>query len=102
MSARHILADGIRKRIGNGKSTNIWTDKWLIFSSTGKIVSEKREDFNAEMVSDLIENFKWKRHVLTHDFSRKDVRNILKIPISLKGRKDSLIWKYHQSGKLHC
>ena len=39
LSARELLEEGVRKRMGNGQQIDIWEDKWLLDLEVGKIRS---------------------------------------------------------------
>ena len=41
MEARELLENGVRRRIGNGKSTRIWEDRWIPDSSHGRVTNTK-------------------------------------------------------------
>ena len=36
MGARNLVEKGVRRRIGNGKSTQIWEDRWILENQQGK------------------------------------------------------------------
>lgn len=54
MAAKGIMNQGVRWKIGNGKSVCSWDDKWLLTPSTFKVISPKMYMGNGELVSNLI------------------------------------------------
>ncbi|XP_071902567.1 uncharacterized protein [Coffea arabica] len=41
MSAREAIEDGCKKKVGNGRDTNIWKDKWINNDKSGRIKTQK-------------------------------------------------------------
>ncbi|KAG6645401.1 hypothetical protein CIPAW_08G120100 [Carya illinoinensis] len=88
-------------RIGNGKSTEIWKDKWLPIPTTYKPQESVRFLHESTKVSFLIDECtsQWKRDLVTSIFTKKEAESILKIPISPLSKPDSLFWRCTSSGQ---
>ena len=89
-----VLRQGTRWRVGNGKLTHIWDDKWLLTPSTYKVVSPPKDFGDLPMVSALIDTDtkRWRRDRLENIFLPFEVETILNIPISYHLPEDSIIW----------
>ena len=55
MSAREVIREGCKKRIGNGRGTNIWEDNWINNDGGGSIKTQKPEGSNSLFSIDGIE-----------------------------------------------
>ena len=89
MGARNLVEKGVRRRIGNGKSTQIWEDRWIPDNQQGKVTSCKPQGCIIQKVEDLINQGRWNRQLIFRYFSSKEAKRILSIPISLAEREDS-------------
>ncbi|XP_027166037.1 uncharacterized protein LOC113766004 [Coffea eugenioides] len=98
MGARQLVELGIRRRIGNGKSTNIWEDSWLPDNHQGKVISQKPQGCNLLKVEELIIQKRWNKNLIFKNFSAKEAECILSIPISLTNREDSNYWVHSSNG----
>lgn len=83
--ARPYLLQGIKWRIGNGRSVNIWEDKWLTTPHSFKLSSlDHLTAFDSILkVSQLI-NFErgvWKHDFIQQHFNSYEAGEILKIPL---------------------
>ena len=80
-------------RVGNGKSVQIWKDKWVPNPSTFKIFSPPTLlDLDAK-ICDLVDtNSKWWNFPLLESlFSSDEVKKIKEIPLSSTNQEDMLI-----------
>ena len=98
MGARNLVEKGVRRRIGNGKSTQIWEDSWIPDNQQGKVTSCKPQGCIIQKVEDLINQGRWNRQLIFRYFSSKEAERILSIPISLAEREDSNFWIYGSDG----
>ncbi|XP_010518579.1 PREDICTED: uncharacterized protein LOC104793852 [Camelina sativa] len=99
MFGRELLEKGVMKSIGDGKSTNIWLDRWIFDESP-------RRPFNREMQIDL--NLKvstlitseggWNTCILHRLFPPDDVIKIQPFPPELS-ISDKYVWAYTTDGK---
>ena len=53
LKARELLEEGIKKRVGDGKSIDIWKDRWLPNSGNGKVKTQRAEGVAVQWVSCL-------------------------------------------------
>ncbi|KAL3533705.1 hypothetical protein ACH5RR_007226 [Cinchona calisaya] len=88
MGTRKLIKEELWRRIGNGRNTKIWEDKWITLAEDGKIYTVRPPECRLDNVSELKENFRWKKDRLNEIFCPEDVDRILQIPISLGGRGD--------------
>ncbi|XP_071916201.1 uncharacterized protein [Coffea arabica] len=93
-----VLQKGMWKRVGDGTTINIWRDKWIMESSTGKIATKKPPDCNLQTVADLLIEREWNKELIEKTFSEQEASQILQMPLSLFPRKDTIYWKYSKSG----
>ena len=98
MSARHVVEQGTRRRIGNGKNTHIWEDSWLSDTINGRVTTCRATDGGLQKEADLICQRRWNRNLVFQTFNTKDADRILSIPISLAGREDSHFWLHGVDG----
>ncbi|XP_027076996.2 uncharacterized protein [Coffea arabica] len=98
MGTRKFMEGGIRRRIGNGKSTNIWGDCWIPDAHLDKVSSTKPQGSALQKVHDLIHQRKWNRPLIFATFSNQDAGKILNIPISLGDREDCHYWIHRTNG----
>ena len=52
------------KRVGDGTTINIWKDKWLMGTPTGKIESRKPSSYQLQIVADLIKERGWSKELV--------------------------------------
>ncbi|XP_012851712.1 PREDICTED: uncharacterized protein LOC105971405 [Erythranthe guttata] len=95
------LKMGIRRRIGNGADTSIWSDPWL--RDGGKLVVFTRRPIHSgfpNRVSDIIEpeSGEWDLKILHEVFWPVDVERILAVPVGSVMAKDRWIWHFSKHG----
>ncbi|XP_027181659.1 uncharacterized protein LOC113780035 [Coffea eugenioides] len=98
MNVRDFVQNGTRKKIGNGKATNIWRDKWIPGNKDGKVTSVMPLSCNITRVEELICGFRWRIPLVFRTFNRKEAEEILEIPISISGKDDSNYWIHSGNG----
>ena len=103
MSAQNLVRDGVRWRVGNGRSIRIWGDKWLPLSTTYKVASPRQFLHHDIRVSKLIDqnSASWKVQVLDALFLPYEAKVIKGIPISSRLPADKLIWAETPNGKFN-
>lgn len=99
MTARELVANGTRKKVGNGKSIKIWEDAWIPDSPNGKVSTTKPLNGGPERVEELICDFQWNRNLIFRTFNSMDAHRVLQIPISLSGREDCNFWTLSGNGQ---
>ncbi|XP_019200076.1 PREDICTED: uncharacterized protein LOC109193678 [Ipomoea nil] len=84
MAAQSMVCGGIRRRIGNGKTTLIWDHPWMHDEHDPMIHTDKPPYLNNAAVVGLIdhETHTWDPDILTDIFNPADVARIKKIPVS--------------------
>ncbi|XP_071924903.1 uncharacterized protein [Coffea arabica] len=80
MGERNLVEKGTYRKIGNGKSTKIWEDKWIPGNSQGKPTSAKPQHCTVNRVEELIQNYRWKRPLLFKLFKEEEAKRIMRIP----------------------
>lgn len=86
-----MVKEGIMRRVGNGKSIDIWRDPWIGDEKERFVESDEIEDLS--VVGDLInfDTMEWRAELLDQYFSERDVRCILAIPRSARGGVDDFM-----------
>ncbi|XP_024178589.1 uncharacterized protein LOC112184556 [Rosa chinensis] len=95
LHGRDILRAGIQRHIGNGLSTNIWTDLWLCGEELGVYLSDR-----VTYVVDLfLSPSVWNSTLLSELFPAHIVQKILDIPLSPRNHEDRWIWGGDKKGR---
>ncbi|XP_056841869.1 uncharacterized protein LOC130495000 [Raphanus sativus] len=100
---RELLQKGLRHRVGDGKNTRVWLDKWIddpVEGLRAPWFKNLRFDVNL-MASSLIdpETKKWNEAGLEEVFVSCDVQMIMRNqPVA--ARQDFFTWKFNKSGEL--
>ncbi|XP_019170410.1 PREDICTED: uncharacterized protein LOC109165884 [Ipomoea nil] len=86
LAAKGLICGGVRRRIGNGKSTLIWDHPWIHDDNQPRILTEKPPQLAQAKVEGLIDQQTgtWDHEILVDIFIAQDVEKILKIPVSLE------------------
>ena len=95
-----VIHKGMRWRVGNGKTVNIWEDKWLPTPITFKEISPPCIIGDFPMVFALIDQDtkRWKVDLVKRTFLPVEVDTILSIPFSYSLPDDKLIWTGNKRG----
>ena len=90
MAGQNIVKKGMRRQVDNGKSIQIWMDKWTLNPSTYKIVSPPAGLPLEARVCELIEPTlgMWKADLIQSIFLPHEVDNICSIALSSKVPED--------------
>lgn len=51
MAAREVIKIGIMKKVGDGKSVNIWKDCWIPFTEDGMIKTQRPVNCNLKQLT---------------------------------------------------
>lgn len=95
LKSKYFLSDNILTvRLGNGLKVKIWGDQWLSTPTSFRVQSPVRVLPKEAKVNELIsqESFSWNRGLITQLFSKNESDTILKIPLSLCGVEDKIVW----------
>ncbi|XP_041026997.1 uncharacterized protein LOC121267211 [Juglans microcarpa x Juglans regia] len=98
--ALDLLKEGLVWRVGNGKSINIWGDRWIPQPSSYKIQSPVKCLTEVDKVAKLIDESKgeWKKEIVKEVFNEGEAEIICRLPISKTGRSDKQIWALSKNG----
>ncbi len=99
-TARSVLEQGSKWRVGNGECILIHKDRWVPNQANGLIPYPIDGLQQEAVVADLIDPVKgvWKEEVVRRCFSPLDVASILQYPLLPSLPKDALIWWGTPSG----
>ncbi|XP_035551510.1 uncharacterized protein LOC118349853 [Juglans regia] len=89
-----LLKEGLRWRVGNGKSIEIWGHKWLNSPSTFKVQSPVRVLEQEARVCELLDQSgsSWNENLVREIFLKEEAEQICSLPVSKLGSEDKLIW----------
>lgn len=97
LAGREVLKKGLIKRIGDGRSTNIWRDWWPPNHFSGRPLMSAHEQ-QAILVSDLITaSGAWNEEAIWETFFDVDAHAILKLPVHMRG-EDAWGWEEEKHG----
>lgn len=92
-SSRYLLHEGCVWRVGDGKTVQVWEDKWLPADFMPSPISPKPENCEVRVVADLRDNMgeDWNQRLLERFFNETERGLITKVPLSSLGTKDKLV-----------
>ena len=97
LAGRVVLERGLIRRIGNGKQTNIWRDRWIPAHFDARPITPG-DGQALTMVSELMtESGVWNEVLIREVFLPIDARAILKIPIRQQD-EDWWAWELEKHG----
>jgi hypothetical protein len=95
-----VVRRGLRWRLGNGNSINVWKHPWLrnddrIHVTTDTIAG--RENMRvAELINESTGT--WNIALIQQLFNHRDAAEISRLPLNLLNREDEPIWRYSKNG----
>ena len=94
LKARKVILRGMRWRIGDGKSINIYNDNWLPGKGSARVVSPYVSTLEGAHVAALInlDTRTWNQNMLQQHFLSFEADRIKTIPLCWTVQKDCLIW----------
>ncbi|EPS69206.1 hypothetical protein M569_05560, partial [Genlisea aurea] len=100
-SCRDVLTGGLRWRIGDGSSIDVWKDPWIPDTFAFKPSSPAPLGMANMRVKELIisNQAEWNLSRLRQTFSSSDVHCILAIPLAKNPYPDRLIWHFTRQGE---
>ena len=99
LSARELLSKGLKKIVGDGKTTDIRKDPWVPSLPNLKIMSYDGQEVDGpQMVSDLLEDRRWDFVKLNLLFSERERHAILNIPLPRYPDEDRWAWRFTKNG----
>lgn len=102
LKARPLLTRGLRIRIGNGYSTNIWTSPWIPGDANFKVYTPRPLNlFYPMKVADLIDSStgSWNEQFIEDTFWPIDRERILSIPVGSIQSDDRIVWHFSKDGR---
>ena len=100
MEPKSIVERGIRWSIGNGRSINVWRDRWLPTPKSFKVISSKSQGLMVERVEHLLgrDRRAWDINQVRNTFLPFKAKTVLGISISPSIPNDSRIWAWTSNG----
>ncbi|KAL9151827.1 hypothetical protein ABFS82_11G077500 [Erythranthe guttata] len=98
---REYLYGGLRKRIGNGHQTSIWSEPWLANPGQCRIITKRPTHSSfPDRVSDIIDpiHHTWNENLINTFFWPVDRSRILEVPIGHMEVEDRWIWRFSKHG----
>ena len=90
---------GLIKRIGDGSTTRIWTDNWMLRDYKLRPIcalTANPPTSVAELINPVTRS--WDRQMLSDNFIALDIEMIINIPISNRMQDDFWAWHYDRRG----
>ncbi|KAH9736873.1 putative reverse transcriptase/RNA-dependent DNA polymerase [Citrus sinensis] len=96
---RQIINKGLRWRIGDGRSAQIYHSRWIPRPKTFKPFSPPKLPLEST-VSELIDvENQWKELLVQQSFVEEDVQQILRIPLPRNPSPDQPLWHFDKRGE---
>jgi hypothetical protein len=99
VEGKQALSLGLIRRIGDGKTTRVWTHNWLPRSEMMRPIASLSGD-PPQLVSDLINvtSASWKQEKVQECFVKADCDVILGIPLCTRNIPDFWSWSFDKRG----
>lgn len=95
---RELLERGLMKSIGDGKTTGIWSDKWVFDGAPRRPINkEMMIDLNLKVSSLITPHGEWDVQLLNEFFPPCDVTRIRSFPPEMN-LQDRFVWAYTKDG----
>jgi ribonuclease HI len=100
LGARELLKEGLQWRVGDGKSINIWGDKWIPRPTTYAIQSLSSLLQRDAKVAELIDpqTKSWNVALIKENFNEQETGLICNLPLSRYGGPDRITWRPSSTG----
>ncbi|KAL6192040.1 hypothetical protein ACLB2K_038427 [Fragaria x ananassa] len=100
LAGRDSISNHSRWQVRNGKSIDVWTDRWVPNNSWGLIIpTDTSNRFIPLLVADVIDaSGNWNITHLKPFLKGDDAKAIKSIPIGSENNRDVLIWPFSKSG----
>ncbi|KAF7839903.1 reverse transcriptase [Senna tora] len=100
LAGRTVLANGMRKSIGDGKATRVWEDPWVLFGRPSLLPAPIHNSTNVEKVCDLMHESGdcWDEGRLRECFDEDICQRILCVPPNKAQGPDRWVWEMERSG----
>lgn len=100
LHGRELLQQGLVRKIGNGASTNVWAENWIIDTTPRPPMYRADSDIDLTLkVSDLFmdNTRRWNRELLFETFTDEDAERILSLKPRMEAQ-DSVEWGFTNNG----
>lgn len=100
MAAQPLLNAGLRRSVGSGNGTLVWSDRWIP-DTTPRPALPRGPSFDPHLrVSDLIDpaTFDWNLPKLRDLLAPEDIPLVLSLRLRRSSRPDSFVWAPTKSG----
>ncbi len=96
-----LTCKGAVWRVGDGKSINIWNQRWLLEDNHRKVISSPPAVLLSSTISELMipNSQQWDFALIDHIFQPYDASAIKNIPLSSQASKDRLYWLGSNNGQ---
>ena len=91
MDSRDLVQEGTRRKVGNGRSINIWNDGWIPGNKDGRVQIDKPPNCDVSKVEHLIRGFRWNRYVIFSTFNKKDAERSCRYLLACQGERTATI-----------
>ena len=81
MAGREVLERGLIKRIGDGRSTNIWSGRWIPLHFDARLTTPSVDQEVTHVKELMTEAGQWDEDVIRAIFLPIDAWAILRIPV---------------------
>lgn len=99
LQGRQIIHKGLRWKIGDGKSVQIYYSRWITRLITFKPFSPPTLPLEST-ISELVDGKnKWKKMLIQQNFIGEDAQEILKIPLLRTPKPDKPLWHFDKRGE---
>ena len=100
LKGRDVLMEGLRWRVGDGESINVWRDSWLSSEFLPFVSSQPAAGLENMKVRELIKSGtnEWNLVLLQQLFYARDISMIESIPLYSWKVDDTLFWPFTPSG----
>ncbi|XP_074328042.1 uncharacterized protein LOC141665954 [Apium graveolens] len=101
MESQEVIKRGCRRKIGDGKDTNLWTSPWLPCLENGFLTSTAYTGLHDATVDGLMMEGqkRWDVEVLNDICNERDRQLIQQIHVPSRGIKDSWYWLLDEKGE---
>ncbi|XP_074266449.1 uncharacterized protein LOC141589722 [Silene latifolia] len=98
LEARRAVESGLRRRIGDGRSTRIWVDAWIPCSNSGRVLSPCGPGREQLLVADLMDGNGWREDMVSNLFLPFEQERIRNIRLSTNRPCDEWFWSKEKDG----
>ncbi|XP_074301145.1 putative mitochondrial protein AtMg00310 [Silene latifolia] len=98
--AKEVLDLRLRRRIGNGLTTRVWGDAWVVPNQLGRVISPQPPGFEGMMVAGLLNDGggAWNEQLIDNIFLEFEGTRIKNIRLSENAIDDDWFWSAERDG----